>query len=282
MISDWMENESLTRKDQVLNVMYDLRIFTRSQLVTITGLGKHNVDMILKSIRRMSGDGEGKEDWLQAKGYNRPKKPGEPKVVYSLGMKAIRYVQTLRGLEPRSREAPSAQTGHFIGINDILMRSLERYGHDRIGWYSEMELAVLLYLDIKDAVNKEPAMNAIIRPDGMLLIDGQRHFVEFDNATEGPRKLETKFSRYIDLYEMVQDYENVPILWVANTEKRLTYIKNNWEITVSKFYAGYEAKKIPKCLFAVAGEESEVLDESMGKLLSGRKNVLSKGVPTFN
>lgn len=259
MISDWISNDSLTRIDQVLNVIYDLRICTKNQLIAITGLGKHNIDSIIKNIRKLPVNtrGEGKEEWLQIRGLNLPKKPGDPKVVYSLGKTAIRHVRTLRGLESRSREAPSSQMGHFVGINDILVRSIEKYGHDRVQWFSEMELATLLFLQIKEVMDIEPKASAILRPDAQLIIDGQPYFIEFDNATEGPRQLEGKFSRYIELYEIL-DYSMIPVLWVANTQKRLNYIQKNWEITVSRVYAGYDTAKIPKFLFAVAGEEHEI------------------------
>ncbi|MGP3788202.1 hypothetical protein [Paenibacillus sp. 1A_MP2] len=148
MIFDWMENDSLLRTDQVLNVIYELRMCTKQQLLTVTGLKSANLDQILKNIRKLPIDQKG--DWLNMIGIGIPKRKGDSIYVYSLGKKAIQHVQVMRGMEVRSREAPSAQMGHFIGINAILERAIKQFGKENVKWYSEIELADLLYLQLRE------------------------------------------------------------------------------------------------------------------------------------
>ncbi|MGP3788201.1 replication-relaxation family protein [Paenibacillus sp. 1A_MP2] len=93
----------------------------------------------------------------------------------------------------------------------------------------------------------------MIRPDGQIIIDDKSFFIEFDNNTEGARQLENKFARYIELYETLGF--DFPILWVANTEKRINYIHRNWRASIENFYV--HKQNLPKCHFAVAGKEFE-------------------------
>lgn len=251
LIFDWMENDSLLRIDQVLNVIYELRMCTKQQLLTVTGLQLENLNQILKNIRKLPVDNKG--DWLNMVGIGIPKKKGDSIYVYSLGRKAIQHVQLMRGMELRNREAPSAQMSHFIGINAVLERAIKQFGRQRIKWYAEIELADLLYLQIREKEGQDPQRRSIIRPDGLIDINGKSYFIEFDNSTEGARQLENKFARYIELYDTL-DFKH-PIVWVANTEKRINYLQRNWRASVDNFYS--HKSNLPVCIFSVAGREFE-------------------------
>lgn len=261
LIFDWMENDTLLRTDQVLNVIYELRMCTKRQLLTVTGLQFDNLNAILRNIRKLPGD-EG--DWLVMKGIRRARRKGESIYVYSLGRKAIQHVQIMRGLDVRSREAPSAQMGHFVGINSILESAIIKFGKDRIKWFSELELADLLYLQMRENSNQEPQRRSVLRPDGQIFINDDPFFVEFDNSTEGARQLENKFARYVDIYEML-DIKH-PILWVANTEKRINYLKRNWRASMENFYS--HRSNLPKCIFTTAGKEWDFIKKEKIQLPS--------------
>ncbi|MGN7308818.1 replication-relaxation family protein [Bacillus subtilis] len=260
MIFDWMENDTLLRTDQVLNVIYELRMCTKRQLLAVTGLQLENLNVILGKIRRLPGDEQ--DDWLVTKGIRRPRKKGESIYVYSLGRKAIQHVQNMRGLEVRAREAPSAQMGHFVGINSILENAIMKFGKERIKWFSELELADLLFLQMRENSNQEPQRRSVLRPDGQIIINDRPYFVEFDNSTEGARQLENKFARYVEIYEML-DIKH-PILWVANTDKRIDYLERNWKASMENFYS--HRSNLPECIFTTSGSEWDFIKKERVQL----------------
>ncbi|MFD2328742.1 replication-relaxation family protein [Cohnella sp. GCM10020058] len=252
MLNDWMQNESLDRISQVLNVIYDLRMVTKSQLMAITGLHEHNLNDLIKRIRKLPSDEP--TDWLTTAQIRLNRKIN---VVYALGKRAIQHVQLQRKQEVRLREAPGAQMFHFVGINSILTRAIGVFGRNSVAWYTEGEQADILYLMLKEIEHAEPDRRSIIRPDARLRIENKDWFIEFDNATEGPRQLEIKFHRYVELYRRLGNMRNTPILWVTTTAKRRDYLQKNWEATLNVSYE--HQKDLPSSLFMVEGEDTEYI-----------------------
>lgn len=257
MLNDWMENHSLNRMSQILNVIYEMRMVTKEQLLVVTGLREENLNRIIKSIRKMPA--EDPSEWLQTTGIRLKRKN---RLVYSLGKRAIQFVQLQRKQEVRVREAPTAQMFHYIGINSILHRAIEACGRDQVDWFSESEQADNLYLQLKDREQAEPERRSIIRPDARIRVGVKDWFVEFDNATEGPRQLEIKFHRYVELFDRLDNIRSTPILWVTTTDKRRDYLRANWEATMKISYADHPNP--PTSLFYVEGEETSLFQEAMG------------------
>lgn len=262
MIFEWMDNDAIDRPSQVMNIIYDLKMVTKRQLLAITGLEEQNLNRIFKLIRQKPS--ETSIDWLQTAGIRH--KNTEPcRFVYTLGKKAIQYVQQQRKQDVRVREAPSAQMFHFVGLNSILQRAIEAYGRDNIAWYSEGEQADLLYLRLKSKEHGESERRSIIRPDARIRIGDKEWMVEYDNDTEGPKQLEIKFHRYVELYERLE--LNTPILWVTTSQKRKEYLKKNWDATMQVTYPHHPNK--PISIFALEGEETQLFrpSERVGKVI---------------
>lgn len=129
-----------------------------------------------------------RDQWL--KSYRVPGKATDTSV-YILGIKAIRYVADMMHEKPKTKEAPRGQIRHFLGLNEILVRLIERDRDAVKSWLSTVEATDFLVHQYEKKGLELKRNN--FRPDGWVKIGKNSFWIEFDNETEGPRKLENKF-----------------------------------------------------------------------------------------
>ena len=245
----WVDHERLTRVEQLQNIIFDIGIATAEQLMAITGMQYDNLRYHLHKIQK-SG-----RDMLRV--YYLPARFGVRKRgAYTLGPDSIRLVCQMRNAPETAKVITSAMMSHHVGTNDILLRAKNHSEINRLAieWTGEKLSTELLYLALleidPDEANR-PGFKRQLRPDAKLKVGSKEFFIEFDNDTENPRRIEEKYRRYIELHGKL-NFDS-PILWVAPNEKRYNVLKTNWESLLNGPYQ-YQKDK-PKSIFAVAGDE---------------------------
>ncbi|MDQ6422635.1 replication-relaxation family protein [Paenibacillus sp. LHD-117] len=264
MIFQWVDHPNLRREDQLLCLLFDLGMATKEQLLTITKWGFRSLDYAFVMARKMERE-LGEETFLVRTKYL-PRQPNKIKTaIYSLTSEGIRYVQAIMELQgDKVKEAPAGQLVHYSGINNILCRSIENFGV--MSWQSSYEIADLMIMRWNEKIGGEGLNRRnIIRPDGGMRVGTESSnidlYVEFDNDTEGPRQIETKFKRYVDLYMSLE--LNRPIVWVTISEKRKQYLERNWNALKTISYANQD--KLPEMVFFVEGDEIPWIKEKLEK-----------------
>lgn len=250
MLFKWIDHPSFSRDEQTMAILYELGMASKQQLVAITGWTPLNIQWYFQKIRSRGNTKEEKDEWLRAYRI-----PNSREMVYALGKKGIRYVQDMMEERQHVREAPEAQIMHFLGLNDILIRVMEKVPREDLVWLSSAEATDLL-LRIWEQRGEERDKRHLIRPDARLGIRDRRHWVEYDNDTEGARKLERKFHGYVHLNDPT------PVVWVAPNEKRRDYLQTLWKNTVRTFYSDSD-QPVPEMHFFVAGEETSFLTKEI-------------------
>lgn len=247
MLFQWIDHPRLTRIDQLLSVIYDLGMASKEQIAQITGWNRNNLNDIIYRARKLN------PGFLNVN--HTPVIKGSTVGVYTLGRAGIVHVHELRELPTdRVREAPAGQIMHYIGINDILCRALEEANRDDVQWYSAYEvgdLFTMMYSDLKIDFDGR----RMIRPDGRLRMNDTDLLIEFDNDTEGPKALESKYHRYVDLYNKLK--LRYPIIWVTINERRRSYLERNWEALKKVTYNDFP--ELPNMYFFLEGQETEYI-----------------------
>ncbi|WP_231392193.1 MULTISPECIES: replication-relaxation family protein [unclassified Paenibacillus] len=236
----------------------DLGMVTKQQLLTITGWEKRHLEWAIESIRKRAARPEEKELWLKAYYF-----PHKTTTVYSLGRLGAEYALAMQQEARRLKDPPRAQLSHYIGINDILVRLLEAgISRERLQWGSTVESTDSL-IRLWEWNHKQVDRKQMIRPDALLKIDEKFKFwIEFDNNTEGPKKLERKYHDYIKTLSPIS--EKSPIIWVTNEEKRRTYLEENWDLLCKNFYKNQT--DLPKMYFFTLKNETNFILNELGKL----------------
>jgi len=264
MIFNWIENDSLRREEQLMNVLYDCGMATFEQLKIITGWKERNlrehISTLQKRNKRDAID-QDEQPWIQVHYAARLLHGSKKAAIYTLGKSGMLHVHQIREDDRKIRETPLGQMVHFFKTNEILVRALKAFDRKFIRWYSSYEATDLLIIawNQKAKGQKLDRRNAI-RPDGRLVIQDQSYYIEFDNGTEGPRQLERKFHGYVEMMEVIQD--TTPIIWVTNDSKRMNYLIRNWEALKKISYAD---RSVPQMHFFVEGDETKLFTELHGK-----------------
>lgn len=239
----------------MLAILYEMRMADKRQLQVVTGWSPRTVRWTIEKIRSKGATPEEKDEWVRSISMRKSTSPRE--VAYALGKMGIRYVLDMMEEQQHVREAPEAQVKHFLGINDILIRVMEKVPREDLVWLSSAE-ATDLILRTWERRKGEWDKRYFIRPDARLGIRDRRYWIEYDNDTEGARKLERKFHGYVHLNDPT------PVIWVAPNEKRCDYLRNLWRNTVRAFYSH---QSVPEMHFFVVGKETPFLTEEAEAVL---------------
>lgn len=255
MLLKWIDHPSFRKHEQMMAILFDFSMATKQHLMAVTGWPLLSIQSCFQKIRARGHTKEEKDEWLRA--YRIPKRR---EMAYALGRKGIKYVQDMIEESQYVREAPEAQVSHFLGINDILIRVIESgVPKDSLLWLSSAE-ATDLILRKWERREQEVDKRYLIRPDARLGIQDRRFWIEYDNDTEGARKLERKFHGYVQLNDPT------PVVWVAPNKKRRDYLNILWKNTIQAFYAESD-QLVPDMHFFVAGEETEFLTQEAQAVL---------------
>jgi hypothetical protein len=252
----WLNHTKLRGDEQLIAMLYDLGMTTMQQLLVITGWSLRMLRWRLEQIRGRGQTPEERDLWLKSYPI-----PGTWRTkAYSLGKLGIQYAQEMRFEQSRSKEPPQCQIAHYIGTNEILVRLLKTgVSREQVQWLSSTEATDYL-VSLWNWAKKELNRRRAIRPDARLILNEQRFWIEYDNDTEGPRKIERKFHDYVNT--LIPVGENSPVLWVAVNDQRKRYLEANWKALRRNFY---RELKVPNMLFFTEGEETEFLLSTTGK-----------------
>lgn len=248
MLFKWIDHPSFRKHEQMMAILYEMGMADKQQLAVVTGWSLRTIRWTIEKIRSKGATPEEKDEWVRSIPIRKRTSPRE--VVYALGRMGIRYVQDMMEEQPHARTAPEAQVKHFLGINDILIRVMEKVPREDLVWLSSAE-ATDLILRTWEWRREELDKRYFIRPDARLGIRDRRYWIEYDNDTEGARKLERKFHGYVHLND------STPVVWVAPNEKRRDYLQTLWKNMVKAFYSNHQS--VPKMYFFVAGNETSFL-----------------------
>lgn len=242
LMLDWIDEEKypeLTNSDRIMGVLYSAGIADMEDLKGITGWDRLRIKNAIQRARERANwklpntpseerkkARDDRDKWIriQKKAKNGPN-------YYSLGQKGFQYICEFLGEPVGNRRPPTTQVRHFKGINQILIRLLER--GERPAWYSTREATSWMINSLKrrdvvyDATNDRYIIQSkrspwAINPDALVQFEDGRTFVlEYETGTTRGIKQEQKFMGYLDL-ALEENVQIPPVVFVtprANVEK---------------------------------------------------------------
>jgi chromosome segregation ATPase len=190
---------------------------------------------------------ETRDEWIR---IIRPTREAK-RNLYTLGVKGIQYCrQIILEQQGTIKEKQDSHWGHYVGLNDILLRLIQSVGREHLQWYGSYEATSYLFRSL-DYLEEKYDRKKVIRPDALAVIDGNRAWIEFDNDTERTPQIEKKLREYVETLTLIQDPN--PVVWVAPSHERATKLQEIWE------YIREEFDVIPKMYFFEAGKEIDWL-----------------------
>ncbi|CAM3900256.1 replication-relaxation family protein [Alicyclobacillus pomorum] len=219
MILKWPELP-FKPEEQVLGMLFDGGMLTREQIKILTGWTDTKVAYCFRRIYKKAGTEE--EPMIRHRFLPGPRFRF---MVYSLTVTGVRYVYDMLGIEHRVRVAPEGQLAHYMGINNIAVRTVQRYGRQNVTWLSSREITEEIALSRRLYGNGESEKSRVVRPDAAVGVNGGRSaWIEYDNATESTAKLEGKFRAYANLHKELGKHMK-PVVWVTPTEARKNFLQ---------------------------------------------------------
>lgn len=269
MILDWIENESLRKEEQLMNVLYDCGMATFDQLRIITGWSERSLRYHISALyqrnkRDMDPDSREKK-WIQAHYASRQFK----EAVYTLGSNAMKHVHEIREDDRKARNTPLGQIIHFVKTNEVLVRALKTFERSHIRWFSSYEATDSLIVRWNQTKAKKLDRRTSIRPDAKMYIQNEPYYIEFDNGTEGPRQIERKFHAYVNILPEIKD--RAPIIWVTSNVNRKEYLYKNWAALCQISYTG---QPVPEMRFFLEGEDIHYFCDRHAGIRVANKNIL--------
>jgi predicted transcriptional regulator len=183
--------------------------------------------------------------------------------LYKLGPKGIQLAA--KALYTSSyEELDIAQREHFRGLNEILVRLIRKMGRQEIiqhaEWYNTKDAFQELiriwewYRQsdwIDDPKLRKEHLKKLARPDGLLILNDQRAWIEYDTGSEDAPQLEDKYKRWAN--SLVPFNIQDPVVWITPKESRTKKLAALWEYRKSRL----KMKYYPNMLFFTAGEDTD-------------------------
>lgn len=255
MIFHWVNHPDLRALDRFIMVLHELGMADRRHLGSVLGWKENTVRWAIREMRSRGSTPEEKDEWLSFKTPAR----GRRRNMYALGSQGIQYAQSIMMQRGSVREVSDGQWGHYLGLNNILVRLIESVGREKLKWYNTLEATDFLFRAMKMMKKEEWSKNSkqeredrrkIIRPDALISIEDQMYWVEFDNDTEWTRQIENKMHDYVETLTSIQDPN--PVVWITTSERRCNFLKDIWE------YSRLNFDLVPKMYFFEEGQEVEL------------------------
>ncbi|WP_124728837.1 replication-relaxation family protein [Staphylospora marina] len=265
---DEKETPHLTQMERIMITIYMFGVVTIPQLMVITGWPKSKVMAALNRIRRQGKTPEGKNDWLI---YWVPG-PGKP-YIYTLGQKSIEHVCAIRKEQigngkRKKRPHKKGHMWHFLGFNEIICRLLGggvpvdefMVGKEVMSWIYH-KLIQRKYIRDEERVEVDRPDFLPVKPDGLVEVNGEEYFLEYDTGSEPALKLRERLERYIDFYPMLKDrHKGFPTtLWITVTPNRRATIERVAQQINEKWSDVWSRPTFPKMYTLVEGEEVDFL-----------------------
>lgn len=226
MILDYLDEKEtphLTRQDRLIILIYLLGITNKRQIQTITNWTPTQIKDTIYRIRYNEKKAAEKGDWLISWKVNPTQQ------LYRLGQKGIEHAIALRDErigrgQKKKRPHQAGHWAHFLGLNDILCRLIQSNINFQ-EFLTGKEVLSYLYREHRNlAFNKWDKLEAELtnlpfRPDGMVTIEDQSYFLEYDTGSETTTRLTTKLENYVTGATNANK-PIFPVVWVCRTERR--------------------------------------------------------------
>lgn len=278
MINKWINHAEILRIHELLVHVDHMRAPTVEQLASVMGLSAKTIlHVYIPKLRKLN------KNYLET----RKLKGRGSKNVYSLGSAGCDVVSSIYGRKIPYYPYTGAQDGHFVGINNILMRLIQKIGLPAFKastqWlftsetrdYLKKPWSKLLQYWIQEGdISEEDAtemLHQLPEPDARLTMALMSFWLEFDNDTESPEKLREKLDDYIATLVPLQNRD--PIIWVvtAKNPARRFELEKLWK-EVQQWPEQEQRKEqygehffFPEMYFFTEGEETELLAAAAGK-----------------
>lgn len=274
----------LKREEELLGVIYKLRMVAVDQLATVMGVAKKTVEKLKCSLNK-----EGEmvvTHYSRRRGARRLPFPPEYRFgprMYALGVSGKGVVEAILEQPVFLKKHTGRQAVHYYGVNDILVRTLTRLieeesqGQDehpmarvraweRLQWLNSREAVEVLevawepILEDQKKKDQKEFRTDWIHPDGRIIVDGKAFWLEYDNMTEQIRNpegagkattIEDKMARYVFSMTPIQNTD--PVIWVTLSSVRRDNMKEVYEEMKEAY------PDMPQMIFCSPGEEQSIL-----------------------
>ncbi|GGE28684.1 hypothetical protein GCM10011571_33500 [Marinithermofilum abyssi] len=286
-LRDIVSNPYLTRGEELLGIIYKLRMVSAEQLSVIMGISKKYVFQLKSDLNK-----EGEmvlTHYNTQRGARRVPFSPEYKLgprMYSLGPSGRAIVEAIVGHPVYLKKLTGRQKVHYYGVNDILVRTLQHLikeeggekdsmaqlqAWDRLQWLNSQEAVEIInqawtpILENRKKKEEKETKQDLIHPDSRIVLDGQGFWLEYDNGTEqigepdsepdSEGKVTTiydKMWRYLLTLIPIENHD--PIIWVTPSPIRRDNMKHTWE----KVKEESSYKTYPEMYFCTPGEEQTI------------------------
>lgn len=279
LLMDWIDEKrhpDIKLDERMMGILYHLGIADLEDLEKVTGWPRRRIHRAIRLARERANRFVGystspkevrekrrkeRDEWIRIrrKTYNGVN-------VYSLGDKGFQYILEYLEEPVGNRKPPSVQVNHFKGLNQILIRLLERGVKPEPEWYSTKEATKWLYHSLKhrgvvyDGQNDRYIIQSkrspwMLNPDALVRFDdGRSYVIEYETGTVTGPKQEQKFTGYLDL-SLMEKVQLPPVVFVT-PEKNVPKLKQAMERAVSR----EEYREFPcrvEFLIFAEGEETD-------------------------
>jgi hypothetical protein len=216
----WVKNPDLSRMEELLVHIANLRMPTAAQLAALMGITKKSV---VQNIYLLN-----KEEKHTIRSMKMRRADSEK--VYWLGRRACQLVEETTGekVEYYEFSRRKGQSRHTKGVNDILIRMIEKAGLDDMKkhcafWNGKgAKQEVFQAWKLMEGWDEEQAaeeFKSMLSPDARFTIGGERsHWLEFDNATKEKGAIFCQFELYV--VKLVPIGNRDSVIWVCKDDQR--------------------------------------------------------------
>ncbi len=283
----------LKREEELLGVIYKLRMAAAEQVADVMGISKKYVQMLKSDLNK-----EGEmilTHYQRRRGARRLPFSKEYTLgprMYALGPAAKSTIEAIVGHPIYFKKHTGKQQVHYYGLNDILVRTLKQVIEDesrddelearvtaweRLQWLNTQETAIVIeqawapLLEKDTAKEQKETRKDLIHPDARLLIDGRPFWIEYDDGSERLRSpeeepdyslttIEDKMGRYLFSLTPIQNKD--PVVWVTPSPIRRDNMRDLWE----EICCSQPHEDVPNMYFFTPGEEQSILLDSQSEL----------------
>lgn len=267
----WVQHPDLSRIEELLVHIANLRMPTASQLAALMGIKKESV---VKNICLLNKEEKQTIRAMKLRGVNSEK-------VYWLGKRACELVSETTGEKVPYYEFSrrKGQSRHTKGLNDILIRLIKAGGIDQVKKYctwwttkgAKQEIFDLWQImEQWDHETAKEEFKTMLSPDARFRAANQHYWVEYDNDTKERGAIWEQYELYI--CKLLPINNNDPVIWVAKDATRRDELKKWWELykqnppitpelqdVIARIESRGEQLRLPEMHFFAPGEETKPL-----------------------
>lgn len=224
----WVRHPDLSRMEEMLVHIANLRMPTAAHLAALMGLTKKS---IVQNIYLLN-----KEDKNTIRSMKLKRVDSEK--VYWLGRRACQLVEETTGQSVEYYEFTrhKGQSRHTKGVNDILIRIIEKVGleqaKEHCTWLNGKSAKQVIFQAWRAMEQWEPdqateEFKTMLSPDARCSITDRDYWIEYDNDTKERGAIFEQYERYVTRLVPVQNRD--PVVWVCKDVRRRDEMARWWD-----------------------------------------------------